>query len=96
MEKLQDDASDKMDKISDKSGKDSESCRQELMSCVQESIQKLMNRKRNVSSVLRLLVVDTLSESLRVHNLSIWSPSESHLQNLKEGAAFTVSNILPR
>ncbi|KAF2898879.1 hypothetical protein ILUMI_07307 [Ignelater luminosus] len=72
-------------------------CRQqEITNRISEQINKLKCTQRDVVSILRLRIVDITESSSDSFFLSIWKPTEDHLQLLKEGCAFTVYNVLPK
>lgn len=64
-----------------------------------ERLQKLMaqtnSQKRNVSPVLKLVLVD-INSIYHYRTFSIWYPKEAHLQELKEGIVVNLYNIVPR
>lgn len=66
---------------------------QEITNRISEQIKKLKCTQRDVVSILRLRVVDIKESSSGSFFLSIWRPTEDHLQRLKEECAFTVYNV---
>lgn len=65
---------------------------------ITERLQKKLeerSQKRNVSPVLKLLLVD-IHSIYHYRTFSIWYPKESHMSQLKEGIVVRLSNILPR
>lgn len=52
-------------------------------------------QKRNVSTVLKLLLVD-VNSIYHYRTFSLWNPSETLLTELKEGIVINLYNIIPR
>ncbi|KAJ8943582.1 hypothetical protein NQ318_006584 [Aromia moschata] len=63
---------------------------------INEDVSKLRLTKRDVSAILKLLVVDVNGSSDRGFSFSVWRPGEALLHVLKEGAVLTVQNVLPQ
>ncbi|CAG9763242.1 unnamed protein product [Ceutorhynchus assimilis] len=51
------------------------------------------SHQRAVTSMLKLKLIDTATNSLEIRDFFIWQPSENHLDELKEGDIVSVFNV---
>ncbi|CAH2014697.1 unnamed protein product [Acanthoscelides obtectus] len=61
---------------------------------VRDEVNNLITR--DISVVFRLLVIDLLDSEYRTYTFHVWRPSESHIQDLREGKSMTVYNVVPK
>ncbi|KAG5878532.1 hypothetical protein JTB14_008937 [Gonioctena quinquepunctata] len=69
---------------------------QEISFRVYKNVDKLQKTERDVVPVLKMLVVDINGSPTRAFSFTIWSPTESHIDILKEGSSVTAYNVLPK
>lgn len=63
---------------------------------VSRQMEVLSLRKRKITRVLKLLVVDgSLTIGDKPHSFSIWNPTDDHIQMMRENNLFTVYNVIP-
>ena len=63
---------------------------------ISRQMEVLSLRKRKVTHVLKLLVVDaSLTAGDKPHSFNIWNPTDDHIQMMRENALFTVYNVIP-
>lgn len=68
----------------------------ELTTKMEAEISKLNSEKRNVTPVLKLLVLDEKCDENNATILNVWKPAEDLLEMLREGQTFLVYNVFPR
>ncbi|CAH1119618.1 unnamed protein product [Phaedon cochleariae] len=69
---------------------------QEMSDRAKMDANKLEVAKRDVVSVLKMLVVDINGSPTTAFNFFVWRPTESHFQILREGACVKAYNVIPR
>ncbi|XP_074028261.1 uncharacterized protein [Leptinotarsa decemlineata] len=69
---------------------------QEISSRMKQNAEKLKVATRDVVPLFKMLVVDINGSPTRAFSFTIWRPSESHFQILREGTSMIAYNVLPK